>query len=90
MSATTDGSTVAVTKNPNAEDTVQRTTAMAGFACACCEQRAPRDARRASGGGGERSLLPLAHGSKVGGGEAAVKRRASPASRLSRSARAPR
>ena len=35
MSATTDGSTVAVTKKPNAEDTVQRTTAMAGFACAC-------------------------------------------------------
>jgi hypothetical protein len=35
MSATTDGSTVAVTKKPNAEDTVQRTTAMAGFVCAC-------------------------------------------------------
>ena len=54
------------------------------------EQRAPRDRRRASGGGGEPSLFPLAHRSKVGGGEAAVKRRGSPPSRLSRSARAPR
>ena len=88
MSATTDGSTVAVTKKPNAEDTVQRTTAMAGFACACSSSELPRDRRRASGGGGEPSLFPLAHWSKVGGGEAAVKRRGSPPSRLSRSARA--